>query len=337
MNTGQIVQLLSYEVFTGPHNDADCLETLNSWVIRSDQYAFKIRKPQQSTGVDLSGLENRKSVCYKELELNKLLARKIYEDVVPVRKTAGNSSALQDYNAEPLDYALKMKRLDESKNILNLLKNKNINTSQINEIAAILSRFHKKCGIVRNVFNSVAFQREFEEIKRCEIFVNDLIDDEYVPLIEKSIEASRKFLARHQYYMLERDLSGYIRDGHGNLTAENIFLYGKIIITNRVVVEEGQRKMDVLFDIARLGVDLDYCRRPEYDKALFMHYLKKSGDTYTSEIQALYTYFKLFRTNLIITKFIDEITIYQWSAKQKKRIKGYFELIKRYMDAIEEM
>lgn len=335
MNTKQIMKVINNRSLPDSFKNADYLETQNAWVIRADHHAFKIRKPQQASGDELKDAESRKEVCYKELLLNKLLAGKFYEDVIPVKNMSVNTTGRHD-NDEVVDYALKMKRFDESKKLSEFLKTGNITGEMVKDISKMLVRFHQKAKIIKNSFNISRFQNVFEEIKRCGQFAGELLGSHYERIISESISASEAFLTRNSYQIHQRNISGFIRDGHGDLSAEKIFLYNIPVIVDRVVMNDEQRQMDVLFDIARLGVDLDYFGFRNYDELLLNTYLQWSGNNLNLKNGQLYIYYKLYRVNMLITNVLDETTIFLVSEREKEQLLSYFSLLINYMHELQK-
>jgi uncharacterized protein len=334
MNTQQIMQVINDKALPDSCLHADYLETPDSWVIRSDHYVFKIRKPEQSTGLDLSMVEDRREICKKELKLNKMLTKNVYMKVIPITQINKEIHGETDSNIEILDYALKMKRLDENIKLITGLRNNSVTEDQVKDIATAIAEFHKKTDIIKNTFNVTRFQNEFADICRCDLFVRDLLGEDEYSSIYESIKLSKKILNDHRYYIQERTITGFIRDGHGDLSAENIFLKKRPLIIDRVVVSDEQRQIDVLFDIARLGVDFDYYGMHNIDKLFFENYIKAFGDKNSMKTQDLYTYFKLYRTNLLITRLVDESTIFHWTEAEKNILVRYFDLYKKYMNLL---
>jgi len=108
MNQNTIEKLLSTLV----GDDTQLLETHISWVLLAGDYAWKIKKPVNFGFLDFSTLEQRRFYCEEELRLNGRLAPRMYLEVVPV---CGTDDAPElGGEGEPLDYAVKMRRFDQS-------------------------------------------------------------------------------------------------------------------------------------------------------------------------------------------------------------------------------
>ena len=84
MNKKAIDQILENNAFPDLALKAELIETHISWVILTNDFAFKIKKPIQYSFLSFSTLEKRKFYCEKELRLNKRLTDNVYLQVVPI-------------------------------------------------------------------------------------------------------------------------------------------------------------------------------------------------------------------------------------------------------------
>lgn len=327
MNTQQIKNVIDNHALPDSCLHADYVETTNAWVIRSDKHVFKIRKPVQANGTDLYNLEERRQVSNMEVKLNKQLAKHVYEGIVALQYSGSGNC-----RAEVIDYAVKMKRLNESAKLSEQLINKDINITDVNKLANKIAAFHRQTNVIKSSVNTTALQYFYEEINRCIPFAYELFGQWAVQAISKSVELSRKFLHVNRLIFQQRSLNGLIRNGHGNLTADKIFIEdGSHVITDRVVFNDSQRNADVLFDIALLGTDFDFHRYYQLDKAFVKYYHQHFGSEYSLKIQLLYIYYKMYRTGQLITKKLDRVTIYNISPTHKHELTRYIKLLIGYM------
>jgi len=334
MNKEQIMQVIHNKSLPDSCKNVGYLETANSWVILSDHFAFKIPKPYQATGEDLTDVEDRKVLCYKEFELNKMLTTKVYEGVVPIKKVGIVPVGINESRDEVVDYALKMKRLDDSRKLTENIKRGEITFALIDKIVAAIADFHQKTKIVHRPVGPKKLQDGFNEIIRCSLFVQEFLGEQYKDTLRKSIIASGRFLNKHEFEIIGRYKLNMIREIHGNLSAEKIYLYSVPIIVDRNIVDDFSSQMDILFDIARLGIDFDTCGMHEYDQLLFTEYVTRIGDKADEQTRSLYNYYKLYHTNLLITKKIDQTTIFNWSDDDSKYLKGLFNLYSQYLSQL---
>ena len=66
----------------------ETIETHFAWVFLCGERAYKLKKPVNVPGMDLSTLEARRLSCAEELRLNRRLAPDVYLDVVPLVRAA---------------------------------------------------------------------------------------------------------------------------------------------------------------------------------------------------------------------------------------------------------
>lgn len=232
-------------------------------------------------------------------------------------------------------YSIVNKIPKQSDTLNTLLKEGKLGNRDIDKIASALAEYHKDLDIVRNAFDINGFQDDYEEIKRCSEFVDELLDPSYSALISKSIVISRKFLNSLRLVIQERVITGMMRDGHGDLNASSIFTNGALLIREEKAHHETKYQIDVINDLARLGVDFDFYGFTILDEELFDDYMRDFGDENNRNTHALYNYFKLFHTSKIILNLIDNTTIKQFSERKAKILRDYFEIFKQYLETVD--
>ena len=84
MTDEQLQQLILDKHFPEPTTAVTCVETHASWVLLTDAFAYKIKKPIQYSFLDFSTLAKRKYYTEQELTLNRRLTNGIYLEVLPI-------------------------------------------------------------------------------------------------------------------------------------------------------------------------------------------------------------------------------------------------------------
>jgi uncharacterized protein len=331
MNADQVKQVVQNQLVPGMMDVTDYYETLDSWYINTDIYTLKIRKPIQTDTMDLTQLNNRKSLCYHELELNAELAEKVYEEVVPIR-SGGKFSLSQNDEGPIIDYALRMKRLKQYKNLLLSLKNhEDINIGDMEKLAFKIAEFHKKSKVIDTKINVDDFQHSYEESKRTGIFVKDLVGNWQYFILMESIKFTRSFLKNNRAIFEERAKNGGVRNGHGNIKAENVYLGLFPVIIERSI-DYSQRQVDVLFDISKLGADLDFYHKQELDEHILRHYMSSWPGSNFEQALKLYVFYKLFYTDQIITDIVDNTTLFSIKESDIIKLNRLFEMMLTYLN-----
>ncbi|MFO7935371.1 MAG: hypothetical protein R6U78_14980, partial [Bacteroidales bacterium] len=138
MNREQIEKLVETCGFPDQCNDTRVYETHISWVILTDRYAFKIKRPVKYSFLDFSTLDRRKHYCDEEVALNRRLAPDMYLGVIPITEEMLKDRNNKDEGSgkdQAIGYAVKMKRMDNSKEMDRLLKEDRVELSHLNRLA----------------------------------------------------------------------------------------------------------------------------------------------------------------------------------------------------------
>ncbi|MDZ7738939.1 MAG: hypothetical protein U5K32_07735 [Bacteroidales bacterium] len=125
MKREQIDRLIENWEFDGESHNTELIETHISWLILSDNFAFKIKRPVKYSFVDFSSLEKRKHYCDQEIKLNSRLAPEMYMSVLPVTERMLEGGAMDD-DDRIIDYMVQMERMDNEKEMDRLLARKEV-------------------------------------------------------------------------------------------------------------------------------------------------------------------------------------------------------------------
>ncbi|MDN5217187.1 hypothetical protein QQ020_34260 [Fulvivirgaceae bacterium BMA12] len=273
------------------------IETHISWVILTDSYVYKIKKPMSYSFLDYITVEKRRYYCYKELVLNRRITNDVYLAVVPIYQKDGDYH-LDFFGGAIVDYAVKMKRLDERKLMIHLLKTKQISAHQIVILARKIAGFHLKSDIITDAFSWRTFDMKFADIAGVRQFLTDHLGADSGFTIEMAMEKSTRFLQQHEDLINARIQEGFQRDVHGDLHAKNIFLYDDPIIFDCIEFDDGFRQMDVLNEVAFCCMDLEANGHHAFSRLLLNHYLKDLPAIRNKQEEKLFIYFKAYRANV---------------------------------------
>ncbi|HHK41724.1 MAG TPA: DNA-binding protein, partial [Planctomycetaceae bacterium] len=98
------------------------IETHLSIVFLGRHHVYKLKKPVRFEFVDYSSLALREAACRAELELNRRWSPDVYLDVLPVQRTADGDYDI-DRPGTTVDWLVRMKRLDDSHRLDQLMRN----------------------------------------------------------------------------------------------------------------------------------------------------------------------------------------------------------------------
>lgn len=223
-----------------------------SWVFLAGDRVYKLKKPVRFPYLDFSTIERRAAACRAELRLNRRLAPDIYLDVVPL--TFDGTGFAIGGPGKPVDWLVVMRRLDPACMLDQRFFDKRIHAADIDRLAEILAHFYRR---VRQVFPSQAayllkWRRALAINRRI------LLDRRFglpVGTVRRIDRAQRDFLRRFAPLLTARIRAGYIRDGHGDLRPEHIWIGDGIRIIDALEFSAELRATDPLEEIAFLSVE----------------------------------------------------------------------------------
>ncbi|MFO7615407.1 MAG: hypothetical protein R6W71_12295 [Bacteroidales bacterium] len=300
------------------------IETHISWVVLTDNYAFKIKRPVKFSFLDFSSFEKRKYYCERELELNRRLSPEMYLDVIPI--TDGESDGSGDRIV--LDHAVKMKRMDNDREMERLLRKNEVTGADLKKLAAKIAAFHKEAELVKDPFDTNGFQQKYADILLAQDFIQKHFGGDRQESIQKCVKQSNTYLNSNRDFLNERITNGYRRDVHGDLKAANIFLYDDPVIFDCIEFNDDYRYLDLLNDVAFICVDIDFYGSGDSSEFFFQHYLQSLDMHDNPESRELLNYYKSYRANVKA-----KVTILK--NRHKNDMPEYLEDVQRSLELME--
>lgn len=327
METKDIKKLIDNCSLPDTCENVELRETHISWLILTDNYAFKVKKPVKFSFLDFSTPEKRHFFCQQELKLNKRLAPEMYIKVMPIAE----GMLANNNNLDVVDYAVQMERKDNDREMATMLKNNRVSENDINNLARIIADFHQSAEIVKNAFDTTQFQENFADINGQLAFIGEKLGPDWAEKVKRCSEKSNTFLNKNRSYFNERIISGLHRDGHGDLNSHNIFIYEPPMVFDCIEYNKSFRQIDVLNDIAFLTVDLDFFDQPELSQQFYEKYKEHMGFDHNEKDEDLYLFYKSYRANIRA-----KVTLISAQNEPDKKqhtddIKKYINLMASYM------
>ncbi|MFO7256510.1 MAG: hypothetical protein DIU61_002385 [Bacteroidota bacterium] len=294
--TGEEIQTLIAGSFPTPCNNPELKETHISWVILCDDTVFKIKKPLKYSFLDFSTIEQRRHYCEREVLLNNRLTKDVYIDVVPVRKSS-SEIFIGEGKGEIMDYAVRMRKLDNDRRMDVLLRNGKVTEDHIHSLVSVIVTFHKKAEIIYPD-DPLDIERKFNDLEGQREFIYTELGDKYGNMLDDALEKSSEFVLANRRLLEDRIEDGFHRDGHGDLHSRNIFLLDEPVIFDCIEFNDEYRHVDVLNEVAFLCMDLDVFGRSDLSRTFMEDYsLQFSAISGTRDV-ALFNYYKCYRANV---------------------------------------
>ncbi len=312
------------------------IQTHISWVLLAGDFAYKIKKPVQFGFLDYSTLARRKEMCEREVQLNQRTCPDAYLGVVPIVER--NGRIFMFGSGETIEYAVKMRRLPADGWLSSRVARRDATAELLCRVAESVHAFHatSTSGVEVVRFGSPSeveaiWQENLEELAP---FVGDTItshDLEYITSF------GRRFLRENLALMSRRVNLGRIRDGHGDLRADSVYVGADshICLADSIEFSDRLRCGDVAGDVAFLAMDLDFRGRPDLADEFVGRYMELSPDDET--LPCMLGFFRCHRA--VVRGKVESITTREAEIGREQALEAhgravrYFALARRYATA----
>ena len=259
-------------------------ETHTARLLFVDDRVLKWKRPVALGFVDFTTRESRLAACQAEVELNRRLAPDVYLGVATLVDPAGDV-------VEP---AVLMRRLPDAAKLSSLVRAGRDVSFEVERLAKVLAAFHAGCERVTEaaaVAGSEALHRLWREgLDEIAGAPPDVLD----PHLVADVRAlATSYLAGRDQLFRDRIDAGRVRDGHGDLLAEDIFcLRDGPRVLDCLDFDPGLRRGDVLGDVAFLAMDLERLGAADMAGLLLRRYREHSGETHPPSLEHLYVAYR---------------------------------------------
>ena len=294
--TSLVVALSQPACYPTRPDTVDVIQTHISVVFVAGDFVYKLKKPVKFSFLDYSTLAAREFYCHEEVRLNRRLAPTVYLGVVPVLQSGETYIISEDQEhgkGAVVDYVVKMRRLPEERSLRALLLKGQIGQTDMATLATTLADFHATASTKRAPLYGVpaairqALSDNFQETRP---FVGSTLS---ATQYAKIVDFSRSFLATHQELLQQRVRAGRVREGHGDLRCEHVYLLESgISVVDCVEFSPRLRTCDVASELAFLSMDLDRHGAPGLARDLIASY---SAQTEDSDLLTLLPFYACYR------------------------------------------
>jgi aminoglycoside phosphotransferase family enzyme/predicted kinase/CBS domain-containing protein len=258
----------------------ELVQTHISWVFLVDDEVFKVKKPVDLGFLDFRSIEQRRAACEAEVRLNARLAPSVYLGIVAVRRGDDGRCAL--FGQGPVvDWAVHMRRLPDAERADILLAKGFLPASIVDAIARRIAAFHAAAhsdeATARFATPEAIERNVAENFEQLRGHIGRYVA---APQAEEIARWQLAFVRGHDALFRKRIAAGRVRDGHGDLRLEHVYLAssGEPTILDCIEFSDRLRFGDVCSDIAFLSMDLAAQGRVDLAERLIATYARESGD-----------------------------------------------------------
>jgi aminoglycoside phosphotransferase family enzyme/predicted kinase len=259
-------------------------ETHVSLLALGRERVWKLKKAVTYPFVDLSTRERRGRQCEREVVLNRRLAPDVYLGVVD----------LADDSGQVVDHLVEMRRMPDDRRLAALAEHGAESSACLDRLADELARFHRAAptgGAIdehasRDAVNEL-WEDNIAELAPRAGSIIERADIERVALL------ARRYLQGRARLFEERIAAGRVRDGHGDLLADDIFcLRAGPRVLDCLEFDDHLRWGDVLADVAFLAMDLERLGRLDLARHFLDRYAVIAGDQWPGSLEHLYVAYR---------------------------------------------
>ena len=229
------------------------IDTHAALVFLTGERALKIKRAVRFPFLDFSTLRKRRAACEAEITVNRAFAPSIYRRVLPITSSPGAGLAVGG-NGEPLEWAVEMRRFDESQTLDHLADAGRVDEALADALGRAVAAAHRTARTVTDshfvgALGEVIEQNEAE--LAAEPFSASLQD------LRTLTAAAQAALDRVRPLLLARERAGLVRRCHGDLHLGNIVLLGgQPVLFDAIEFDDRIATGDVFYDLAFLLMDL---------------------------------------------------------------------------------
>jgi aminoglycoside phosphotransferase family enzyme/predicted kinase len=304
------------------------IQTHASAVILAGDFAYKLKKPNDFGFFDYSTPALRRHFCQEEVRLNARLAPEVYLGIAPVVRVADGrvyfcQTLPPDRLPEPgapcndgivVDYAVVMRRLPDEATLEARVRAGTATPELLAEIARFVAAFHARAPTSEHITSfgtqAVISGNWEENFAQTRPYVGQVVD---AAVYDQMAAAVRRFLRERQPLFLSRMRAGRIRDCHGDLRLQHVYMLGqnpdgshRLAVIDCIEFNERFRYGDVAGEVAFLTMELDAAGRPDLSRAFVDAYVRASDDATLRELLPFYACYRAYVRGKVVAFQLDE-------------------------------
>jgi aminoglycoside phosphotransferase family enzyme/predicted kinase len=269
-----------------PAAPARLVETHTSVVTMIGDRVYKLKKQVDLGFLDFRTLDARLEACRNEVALNRRLAPDVYLGVAEVIDSAGTCC----------DALVVMRRMPDDRRLADLVMRGEAVEAALADVARLLADFHARCETspeITSLGSRDALRGLWDEGLAQ---LAPLAERFLVPGAVHEIDARiGRFFDGRLALFCERQRLGMVRDGHGDLQADDIFcLDDGPRILDCLEFDRRLRVGDVLADAAFLAMDLERLGAPASARVFLDEYATRSGERHPMALEHIYVAYRAF-------------------------------------------
>jgi aminoglycoside phosphotransferase family enzyme/predicted kinase len=302
-----IAELSRPAAYPFPVESVEVRQTHISAVFLAGPSVFKVKKPVRLPFLDFSTLDQRKFFCDEEVRLNRRLAPDVYRGLVPIHATPDGLRIGGDVKGPVVEWAVEMVRLPDDATFADRLERDRLTIEQVEKLAQRVAEFHRAArgadgtgdSMSSRIAASGRFDRVASAVRDNIAFAQKQVGQTISPEVHARLrDATEKSLDRLRPLIDHRVAGGMIRDLHGDLHLDHVYLFedrsppADLAVIDCIEFNEAFRFIDTVSDIAFCSMDFLFHGRGDLAAAFSKAYFAASGDADGPKLLPFYTAYR---------------------------------------------
>lgn len=285
----KIAYLGSVDAYRPHPKSVEVIETHLSFVFLAGPDVYKLKKPVRNETFDLGSLSARETNCREELRVNRRLAPDTYLGLTRLSR-AENGAFSVNGEGQTVEWLVHMRRLDRQDLLDDKLRRGDVSDMDIDRLAKVLIPFYLHGAAPANALalyleRLEAAQRINREILSRDAFgLWDATTQQTVAALDAAQPAAFKMIA-------ERAQQGLLREGHGDLRPEHVWLGRPVQVIDALEFDRAMRMLDPFDEVHYFGMECALLGAPWIGAAM----RERLGQVLPSPPVSLLAYYGAFR------------------------------------------
>ncbi|HEV7204154.1 MAG TPA: AAA family ATPase [Jatrophihabitans sp.] len=261
-------------------------ETHSSVVVLLGDRAYKVKKPVDLGFLDFRTLAARQRDCARELELNRRIAPDVYLDVATLAASDGTT----------LEPVLVMRRMPEERRLSTLVEQGADVDDAVRDVARLVAAFHTRADrgpeIAEAGGRAALWRRWNANLDETQRFRDAVLP---AATHERIRRLALRYVDGRGPLLAARATAGLTVDGHGDLTAQDIFcLPDGPRVLDCLEFDDRLRHVDVIDDVAFLAMEFEHLGRTDLAQRFLRWYTEFDAVTAVGSLQHHYIAYRAF-------------------------------------------
>ncbi len=262
------------------------VDTHANVIFIGDKHVYKIKRAVHYPFLDYSTVALRYRYCAAEVVLNRRTAPDLYVGIVPLLRdaegglSAGRTIGTPDPENLPagfedaVDWAVLMRRFDESFLFDRLAEQGNLTTENLLDLGGSIAAFHAKAKELKTRWRRITQDVMTDNL--AEIAAASWLPAKTVEAHRQTCETLFDGLAHH---LADRAADGFVRQCHGDIHLRNVVLIDRrATLFDCIEFSDDFSQIDCLYDLAFLLMDLEHRAMPGAACRVLNRYLEETDD-----------------------------------------------------------